>query len=750
MFIISISVSYANEQWRVFTDYRDVREIIHIDGELWCATSGGLAVFDVNSKEYQQFTTIDGLSGIGITAMSADNAGGLWLAFDNCTVQRFQTNSGVTHVVNELDQESGLNRINWIDISQYGVFLATNRGVARLTYSERFDRWVWFEEYTKLGEFPNGQAATTVLIDGHYLWVGTEIGIARGDMDSPAPRTWENYTYDINLPGKLIRDFVIYNDRIMAASDSGLVQWYDNSWHRFTSSRDIRRLEVINDSLRAIRHAGIYTRIENTWQRNTPPRNYISSMAWDNEGRIWGGMMFDNGAVYTGGIVLATDSSYIEYIPDGPVSNTALNFNFTTEGNVLMVGGYGTGHHGLCIYDGEYWRKWSYPLFKGGAFLKQNRVVQADFDNGIWVGTWGSGLVWYKPDSTIYTYDYSEASGSRLIGYGSAGASLNNVLIPDLAIDDAGSIWLINRGAANGNVLVCVPRDFIQSPEPDKEWHYFHRSLFRNYPHFDRITIDGYGRKWLASSATSVVEGHGVYAFDDNGTLDDPSDDLIWGPFSGLESPRVFSLAWDPDGYLWVGTVNGAYYISANASDLNTQSFMPLYPLRDYQVNVIEIDASGNKWFGTTFGVIVVKDDMFTIQSRITTDKPDMLPNLNVNALAINPHTGEVFFGTDNGTAALVTPYRDYGETLEEISIEPNPFNPNDGKMAFRSFANTAKARIFTPDGRLVRKLNHDEAVLGWDGRNDTGYKVANGVYLIVAHTNDGKALQGKVAVIWK
>ncbi|MBT7617243.1 MAG: hypothetical protein HN590_08175 [Calditrichaeota bacterium] len=744
-----VTVSAADE-WEIFTDHRDIRDLTFLDGKIWCATSGGLASLDIETKKYEYFSPVDELCGTSINHLALDSSGGMWLSYDNCTMQRFQPGIGVTHNVMGLDHGDALTSINDMKIGDMGIFLATNRGASWIKYSENFDRWVWFAEYTNMGSLPAEQIATSIYQDDHFIWVGTQEGIARGDLNTPPPHEWIVYTTDDGLRSKDVSHLIKFQDKITALTDKGISQWSGSRWETISTTEDIRGIDVFNDSLRIIRRDGVYTQSGNIWEQNTPRRNLLSSMVWDHDGGIWVGMHFDGSPSYKGGIALAGDSTFTEYVPNGPISNGAFNFDFTSEGDVLMVGGRTAGHLGLCRYNGNEWRVWSYPRYKHSVFGYQHHSVLSDMDGGIWVGTWGGGMARYQPNGdSLDIYNHTVESGERL---SAIPGSPRYIVVPDLELDEFGNVWAVNRSATNGNVLICIPRDFVREPSEDKTWIYFHRSLFRNFPHFDRVTIDGQGRKWIASGGATVIDGQGVYAIDDNGTLNDPTDDQVWGPFPGLESPRVYSLEWDDDGYIWAGTADGAYYINTNVGDLSAQGFTRLWPLRNHQVNCIEIDASSNKWFGTTTGIFIVAPDLFTVIREINTDQPDLLPSVPVKAIAINPHTGWAYIGTDLGTAAMFTAYRDYGEVLEKITIEPNPFNPNEGRLMFtgNSLANMAEARIYTPDGRLVRKLDHNAAALGWNGRTDHGNKTASGVYLILTYSSEGKSAQEKVAVVWK
>ena len=72
-----------------------------------------------------------------------------------------------------------------------------------------------------------------------------------------------------------------------------------------------------------------------------------------------------------------------------------------------------------------------------------------------------------------------------------------------------------------------------------------------------------------------------------------------------------------------------------------------------------------------------------------------------------------------------------------------------------------SSVKIFTINGHLVRELTSKTvlsdgtvAVDGgrayWDGRDATGKKVASGIYLYLAYSENGKSITGKFAVIRK
>lgn len=739
----------AEDEWRILTDYRNVNDLEIAENSIWCATDGGLAEFDLSTEQFRTYSVKDGMGGIGVSTLEIDAEGGIWVAFSNLVLQRFDPVEGVTHTVSAMAQDNRLSKVNQLTIDSLGIFVATNRGIANIQYSERYDRWIWFEEYSHFGEMMPGQEVNDVLVKDHYIWVATDVGIARGDLDTPAPLEWDVYTMLHGLPDDEVYDLIEYDNKIIAATANGVSSWDGLSWRVISNNRRIRRLVLANDSLKAVGTDGIHFWDGNGFRMEGEPRRWISSATYEPDGTAWAGVL--RVGIYAGGLARQNAEGWEDFTPEGPASNYIYATAFMADGSALLVGGRQGGEYGLSRWDGLEWRIVTAPEGVGTVFHYQHRDVLVDYADGVWVGTFGGGIARYNPDDSIVVYNHSEESGSRLKGYG-VGNEESVVLAPALESDSKGNIWVLNRGAVTRQVLVCIPQDFITNPDPERNWYYYDRSLFNNYEHFDVLAVDSRDRKWIAATSPEIRAGQGVYVFDDNGTLDDTDDDQVSGPITGLNTAQVLCMTWDPQGYMWVGTIDGAYYINADVNDPGSQSFTQLYQLRDVQVNTIAIDPSGNAWFGSIFGVTVIAPDLYTTVRNITSEPPDILPSERVSTIGINPYTGWAYIGTEEGTVALRTPYRDYGDKVESVSVEPNPFNPNQGLMVFtgNSLAAGGEARIYTPNGKLVRSMTHDEAAIGWDGLNESGHKVASGVYLILVYSPDGSSAKGKVAVIWK
>jgi hypothetical protein len=120
--------------------------------------------------------------------------------------------------------------------------------------------------------------------------------------------------------------------------------------------------------------------------------------------------------------------------------------------------------------------------------------------------------------------------------------------------------------------------------------------------------------------------------------------------------------------------------------------------------------------------------------------------------LAINNETGELFIGTDAGLCSYMT---DATTAVNEITKDnvyafPNPVVAGyEGLITVRGFALDSDVKILSTSGKLIAQGRSNGGTFTWDGRDQSGRRVASGVYMVAAATSDGKkGTVCKIAVI--
>lgn len=99
-----------------------------------------------------------------------------------------------------------------------------------------------------------------------------------------------------------------------------------------------------------------------------------------------------------------------------------------------------------------------------------------------------------------------------------------------------------------------------------------------------------------------------------------------------------------------------------------------------------------------------------------------------------------------------VASFTQYKENLEEVFVYPNPYRANNtlSGVRFANLTQTAKIKVFTVNGRLVKELEEKDGDGGcfWDLRDITGTEIPSGVYLFYAEDDKGHKKVSKFAVV--
>jgi ligand-binding sensor domain-containing protein len=221
---------------------------------------------------------------------------------------------------------------------------------------------------------------------------------------------------------------------------------------------------------------------------------------------------------------------------------------------------------------------------------------------------------------------------------------------------------------------------------------------------------------------------------------------------SQLPSNETNCIVVDKEGYVWIGTTSGLAVV-LNPSSVLTGSKTIIRKsslISEQPINDILIDALNNKWVATNNGVFVISSDGSSVIAQINTQNSPLLSD-EVMALTSNNKNGRIYFGTKKGlieaTSLSVQPLPDY-----EITCYPQPFNPDKHKqLTIDGLAGDSEIRIVTASGELIRKLQSQGRITLWDGRNENGELVSNGIYLIFASSvTSNVSGVGKIAVLRK
>ena len=220
----------------------------------------------------------------------------------------------------------------------------------------------------------------------------------------------------------------------------------------------------------------------------------------------------------------------------------------------------------------------------------------------------------------------------------------------------------------------------------------------------------------------------------------------------------------DLENNMWIGTNAGPLILERNEINNNSSTFTQVkvprndgtsyadYLLSGTDVLCIAIDRGNRKWIGTkNNGVYLISSDNISQIHHFTIENSKLLSN-SVMSIAINPTSGEVFFGTENGLCSYIS---DATETNTEMNSDniwayPNPVEPGyTGLITITGLSLNADIKILSSNGIVVNEGRSNGGTYVWDGCDKKGRRVASGIYMVATATNKGeKGTVCKIAII--
>ena len=231
-----------------------------------------------------------------------------------------------------------------------------------------------------------------------------------------------------------------------------------------------------------------------------------------------------------------------------------------------------------------------------------------------------------------------------------------------------------------------------------------------------------------------------------------------------ISPTSVYCTAEDKNYNIWICTNLGPLYISYTSiknDDLTFQQYkvprndgtnLADYLLSGIDISCMAVDAANRKWFGTNGnGVYLISADNNTEEQHFMASNSYLLSD-NVESIAINEQSGEVFFGTDKGLCSYMS---DATITNEEMSKDnvwayPNPVRPEyNGLITITGLSYNADVKICTSNGVLVNEGPSTGGSYTWNGCDKDGKRVASGVYMVQTAKSDGsKGTVCKIAIV--
>ncbi len=754
LFFIFLSINLfsqiAIDQWRDHLPYHSTISVADAGEKIYCATPYSLFYYDKTDYSINRLTKVNGLSDIGISAIAFNkDYNTLLIAYTNTNIDLIKGNVIIN--ISDIKRKpilgnKTINNILFIDSLAY---LACGFGIVVLDIkNEEFPEPTYY-----IG--PDGSQVNVMdlTIGKDTLYAATESGIYKADYNNPNLANYEVWSVDQKLfPNALFNVIQYFENRLIVNNNNEgyhtdtlyLYDYDSQTWGYFPDMNNYRKysLKIVQGKFIIVSDGKVeefnsnFERIISIYQ---PGGVYLDSRdaTIDDEENSWI-------ADFKSGLIKTHDGTDGEFIsPNGPWSVNI--FDMSLKGNDLWVasGGrtsdWGKMYIGDGVYSfvGEQWN--SYNRHTGyNAFDSISDMVCVAVDplnpKRVYVGNWrNGGVMEFLNGEIAKIYDDKNSSLEKWPAAGS-------IAISGLAFDNNNNLWVANSGAPS---LVSVK-------EPNGTWTSFSLGASVSGTYIGKMVIDSYNQKWIKMRADNSL-----LVFTENGTISDPTDDKVKilsnaAGNGALPGNRIFSMAQDLDGEMWLGSDEGIGVIYSPENIFTDGNFdaqkilveiggYVQYLLESESVTAIAIDGDNRKWAGTErAGVFLFSPDGTEEIHHFTEDNSPLYSNSIID-IEINGITGEVFFATDRGLISYKSTATNGGDTNKNVVVYPNPVREGySGAIAIKGLVKNADVKITDISGTLIFATKAEGGQAIWNGRNFSGSKAKTGVYIVFATNKDG------------
>ena len=758
------------ENWESYSSLRSVKFIDEdAAGRIWTATEGGLFSI-VDSEPDAIFTRTEGLYRLNPSAMVYHAATDrIWIGYEDGMLESFNPNTELFQLDDAIFRATQFTRRGITNIRAAGdrLYISTNFGV--VVYDA--ERRIVLDTYANLGSFPSGTNVNDVAVAGNVLYVGTDAGVAIGDFsqaDLVNPAAWTNTVHRDFLQNTVVNAVAYFRNRLYASIGLSNFIYNGSSWESindYPSGAVTRfRLSRTGNSLLSISTG--YARIvdsNGTASAVTIPENALVRDLYldDTQGeQIYLGT--GNAGLFT--LNSRTDNQPNPLSPSGPYLNLFSGLRVIDgvliSGTSAVPGRFATTvfNTGYVIRKDGAWTNRNIDTDAGmNQFNANSYYVSAGNENHYFFGSWGDAIVMHDV-ATDATTVFNNDSGAAI----NPTAPPSFTVVPGMDVDSNGNLWF--------PVFLGNPNTLYQFNPNTKTFRGFPRyQLVSVSEHYFGMMVDSFDQKWIPLVDASQ-NGRGLLVLN-QGNLDSATDDagvVLNQSSNNLPNNKVQTIILDKRGEVWVGTAEGIArflfpdrVIIGNAADRQAERLRIrneltgdiTFFLNRTSINSIAVNAANEKWIGTQGdGVYHIREEggLVSILQHFTSSNSP-LPSNNITSVAVDDITGNVYVATDVGLLSYTDVVTAGVREMDKLKVYPNPYvyDRNSGSIVIDGLSDETMINILTTDGKLVQRLDVRGGRASWNALDQSGNRLASGVYTIIAVQTDGNQKgMGKVVIV--
>ena len=756
----NVSAQLAMGKWQTHFSYTSIEKIAQSENRIFALSNGALFSVNKNDESIECYSKLTGLNDnrIANIAYSTETAQ-LFIAYANGNID-VMTNKGIVNIPDLYIKQMSMSKaINDIMFHNRRAYLSTDFGILVVN----LDKYEIADTYYIGANGAEVKVLNTTVFD-NYIYAATKTALYRASVSSNLAY-FENWEKMNGIPNENdIRKILKFGNYLVlhSAQDLYSLNTGGNYWELFQNIIACEKIFVSGDRLivktpsYAIctfdlnkNYTEIIFRDENS-ERFYP--NVNAGIYEPAANRLWLGSEANGILTVVGN---GTTSLTNMYKPSGPASNYSWSMTFTGK-RLISVPGGGWGaqyfrNGDISILEDNKWTVISAKEINAHTGTEALDFMMIAIDpkdeTRFFVTSYGTGLYEFKNNALVKQYTHHNSPFQSSAPDDPAHYTRTNGVI----FDKEGNLFVTNSDAEKG--IKILRTDGVWTGYPTR-WA----------PTWGKILINdkNLNHKWILSQRYKTTMAMGILVYDDNGTLSNTSNhrQKFFQTFpnpdpdgSGSITPdEYYCMEQDKNGVIWIGTDKGpllfhnpenAFNAEYNCSRVkiprNDGTDFADYLLEKERIRSIAIDGGNRKWVGTaSSGVYLLSaNGQETLQHFTTQNSP--LPSDYILSIAINPITGEVFFGTGSGLVSYQSDAVESAGKFNNVHAYPNPVRPNfRGMITITGLVTDTRVKITDINGNLIYETTSNGGIATWDGKNLYGKRVATGIYLAICITEDG------------
>ncbi len=768
--------------WKLHSSFSGVNDIVETPSKVYYVSDNALFSYDKEKGETYSYNIANKLNDNKVTRLFY-NKDGKYLAvvYESANIDLIYENGKIVNMSDIKDVPMSITRtINDVSFHDGKIYVATNFGL--VIFDDKKHEVIQSGNYNRnveIAEIVNGYLMLVSEYD--YYWIPLDSRINSLDNFEKKGRSVVKYTHPLG------------NDKFAAlCGNYNLLRIYESDMKK----GHLNVVKELNTDFMSDFHymsdGSCYAVTAKDLYVISPSGevtvNHLPAMfegdcvgAWNGMKSVWAGNSqgIGNYKIDDGNVTVISD----RYIPEA-MTVKKVGRLYVSPSEKIYAASYGSSHN-LNAFKDKYNELYHVNIINDGEIRD---VTPVEFDVQCRNNASLTSLPYgFKdgydivedpsdPDAyyvgSIWDGVYRIKDGKQTHKYYKDNSTLVEVL-PDYALralsmdfDRRGNLWVgcHVKSGDNYTVHMLTSDGLKKSKTTAADWEKFKFGDYRGERDFKVKACRKSDMIFIFSGEYDAE----LIAYDTKGTTS-TSDDTwrIWSSFIDQDGKTysynyIYSICEDNNGRVWIGTNDGVIEITrpgdATNPDMrinhikiprNDGTNYADYLLDSQNVYAIAVDSSNRKWLATeTAGVYYVNETGSEILNHYDIDN-SILPTNTVYAIACDPHSNSVYFGTEFGLVEYSSTAAPASDDYSDVYAYPNPVRPDyTGWITVTGLMENSLVKITDAAGNVFFQGRSEGGMVTWDGCNNSGQRVKTGVYYVFASQNESGQSSGAVTKI--